>query len=123
MSNLDINWYPAQGQGRNGFMGSGFITAGAFRVNFSVFKNEKFTQGFSIRLPGGRKNPNTNEWINEVSFANREVSDAIYAKIAELIRTGASSAPQQEAQQATSQQNIPTSVDIQNTANQVKAPF
>lgn len=118
MSNIDINWYPSKGGSKNGFLGNGFINSGAFRVNFTVFENSKFSCGFAIRLPGGRKNPENQEWINDVSFASREISDEVYAKIAELVKdvNGAG---------VTASVNVqsPSNEEVAKTASAIGRPF
>lgn len=83
MSELDVKFFPTK-EVKNNYLGGGFLRTGLVSVKFSVWKNDKFDQGFAVRLPSSKDN-RTNEFVDEVSFANREASDVVYAKLAPLV--------------------------------------
>jgi hypothetical protein len=79
MNDFDIKFFPAETV-KNNHLGGGYIRSGVFSVRFSVWLNDKFSQGFSIQLPYS-KTPQ-GEIRKDVDFGNREMSDAIYNAVA-----------------------------------------
>lgn len=97
MSNFSIQFFPANA-GSGDYLGGGYIRSGVLSAKFGVFKNDKFSQGFAISLP--RKQVQ-GKWIDEVSFLNKEESDAVYAEVQKHIsgslKGNSQSAPQRSA--------------------------
>lgn len=81
MSDLEVKFFPAQ-QVNNGHLGGGYIRSGVCSVRFTAWVNPKFSLGFSLRLPSRQVN---GEYKDEVSFLNREASDAVYNAIASQV--------------------------------------
>lgn len=124
---FDIKFFPTQTVTSN-YLGGGYITSGGLKSSFTVWKNDKFSQGFSIGFPT-RKNAQSGEIINEVQFINREASDVAYNEIAPqvLALLGGSQAPVARAANTGTQTKTtasqPTQISGAKVANSMGAPF
>jgi hypothetical protein len=122
---FDIKYFPPQAVTSN-YLGGGYITSGGLKVNFTVWKNDKFSQGFSIGF-ATRKNAKNGEIINEVQFINREASDVAYNQISSQVLAllaGGSSAPASRPSQPVAQNaSQPTQINSAAVANSMGTPF
>lgn len=88
MKDFQLRFFPVEGGGKNGYLGYGSIQTGLIICQFTVFKNDKFQQGFAIKFPS-RKN-DAGEWSDQAFFKDRDSSNMVYAELAKMMNSKSS---------------------------------
>lgn len=75
---------------KNNYMGNGSLMSEGLVVKFTIWKNDKFDTGFSLKFPSHKGKDD--KWIDDAYLLSREVSNKVYGEVDKILKSSSTPA-------------------------------